>query len=66
MNERYIVRVRGILGPLLRTLLRDVRCEAVPCHTVIRGPLSDVALRHLLEALDKSGVELIHLERSGR
>ena len=66
MNDRYVVRVRGVLGPLLRISFGELRCEAVPCQTTIRGPLSDDALRHLLIQLDESGVELIHLERSGR
>jgi hypothetical protein len=64
MNVRYIVRVRGVLGPLLRTLLAEVRCEAVPCQTTIEGSLSDEDLEQLLANLDKSGAELIHLECS--
>jgi hypothetical protein len=64
MNVRYIVRVRGVLGPLLRTLLADVRCEAIPCQTTIAGPLSDKDLQQLLTSLDKSGAELVHLECS--
>ncbi len=65
MNERYIVRVRGVLGPLLRIILGEMHCQAVPCQTTIRGPLSDEAVRHLLARLDESGVELVQLERIG-
>jgi hypothetical protein len=66
MTDRYVVRVRGVLGPLLRITFGDLHCEAVPCQTTIRGPLSDDALRRLLSRLDESGVDLIHLERSCR
>ena len=65
MNERYVVRVRGVLGPLLRIVLGEMRFEAVPCQTTIRGPLSDEAVRRLLVRLDESGVELVQLERLG-
>jgi hypothetical protein len=64
MNEHYVLRIRGLLGPLLRITFRELQCRPVPCQTTIAGPLSDDALRDLLTRLDESGLELLHLERS--
>lgn len=63
MKERYVMRIRGPIGPLLRITLGDVQCWAVPCQTAITGSLSDADLHKLLTRLDESGVELLYLGR---
>jgi hypothetical protein len=64
MNERYEIRIRGFLGPLLRSVFSGMRCKSVPCQSTIRGELSQEDLRRLLELLDESGVELVSLGRA--
>lgn len=63
MRERYILRIRGLIGPLLRISLGNVQYRSVPCQTTITGALSEAALHKLLTRLDESGVEVVHLER---
>jgi hypothetical protein len=63
MRERYILRIRGLIGPLLRISLGDVQYRSVPCQTTITGAFSDASLHKLLTQLDESGVEVVHLER---
>jgi hypothetical protein len=62
MNERYLIRVRGILGPLMRLTFGEMRCEAMPRQYTLRGRLSTDDLDRLLKLLDRSGVELVHLD----
>jgi hypothetical protein len=66
MNERYLIRVRGILGPLMRLTFGEMRSEAVACQSTLRGPLSTEDLERLLKLLDRSGVELVHLDSAPR
>ena len=64
MRERYILRIRGLIGPLLRITLGDLHYRPVPCQTTITGRLSDADLQKLLIRLDESGLEVVQLERS--
>jgi hypothetical protein len=66
MNERYVLRVRGMLGPLVRHTLAEVRYRYVPAQTTITGTLSDDDLRALLTRLDNYGVQVVSLERLTR
>jgi hypothetical protein len=63
MRERYVLRIRGLIGPLLRISLGKMQYRSVPCQTTITGPLSEAALLKLLTQLDESGIEVVHLER---
>ncbi|GIE98474.1 hypothetical protein [Paractinoplanes rishiriensis] len=62
MNERYEIRIHGLLGPLLRTSFDDLSCESLPSQSTIRAKLSAAELERLLLRLDQSGVELVHLD----
>lgn len=66
MNERYEIRIRGLLGPLLQTTFDDLSCETLPCQSTIQGWLSADELQHLLWRLDQSGVELVYLDSTAR
>jgi len=64
MSDRYMIRVRGVLGPLLRITFREMSCEARPCQSTLHGRLDEDGLDHLLKRLAESGVELLYLEAS--
>jgi hypothetical protein len=61
MDERYEIRIRGFLGPLLRTAVGQLRYRTLPSQSTIRGRLSDAALERLLDRLDRSGLEVVCL-----
>ncbi|GIM95927.1 hypothetical protein [Paractinoplanes toevensis] len=65
MRERYEIRIRGLIGPLVRRIFGDLRVETLPCQSTIRGRLSPEELDHLLQRLQESGVELVFLEGKG-
>lgn len=62
MKERYEIRIRGLLGPLLRKTFDDMNCEALPRQSTIRARLSAKELDDLLRRLDQSGIELVYLD----
>jgi dihydrodipicolinate synthase/N-acetylneuraminate lyase len=64
MSDRYMIRVYGVLGPLLRITFKDMSCEARPCQSTLHGRLDEDALHQLLKRLAESGVELLYLEAS--
>jgi hypothetical protein len=61
MPEFYEVRVRGLLGPIVRLALGNPRCRPLPRQSTIRGRLSEKELERLLTTLDGSGVEVLCL-----
>ncbi|MET0419876.1 MAG: hypothetical protein ABW022_27990 [Actinoplanes sp.] len=65
MSERYVIRVRGVLGPLLRSLFGEhLTYKTVPRQSTLQGQLSAEELQELLALLDRSGVELIQVDRA--
>lgn len=64
MSERYMIRVHGALGPLLRNTFNEMSCEVRPCQSTLQGRLDEEALHHLLKCLAESEVELLYLEAS--
>ncbi|GID30861.1 hypothetical protein [Paractinoplanes brasiliensis] len=63
MRERYEIRIRGYLGPLLRTAVGKLRYRTLPYQSTIRGRLTDAGLERLLDRLDRSGIEVVCLSR---
>jgi len=63
MQERYEIRVRGYLGPLLRTAVGNLKYRTLPYQSTIGCRLSDAELVHLMKRLDQSGVEVLCLSR---
>lgn len=62
MKERYEIRIRGLIGPLLRSTFAGMACETLPAQSTIRGRLSIEELHRMLDRLDESGVELVYLD----
>jgi hypothetical protein len=62
MSEQYVIRVRGILGPLLRRTFAEMACESLPRQSTLSGELSDDDLRRVLKLLDGCGLQLVHID----
>ncbi|WP_030443530.1 hypothetical protein [Actinoplanes subtropicus] len=62
MRERYEIRIHGLFGPLLRSRFASLACETMPRQSTIRGRFSEEELEQLLDRLEESGVELVHLD----
>ena len=62
MHERYEIRVRGCLGPLLRVAFDEMRFQFVPSQSTICGELSEGDLDRLLRRLDQTGLQLVRLD----
>lgn len=62
MSEKYEIRVRGSLGPVLCNAFDGMRSQVVPRQTTIRAELSTQELRDLLRRLNLLGVELLELD----
>ena len=65
MNDRYEIRVRGLLGPLLRFVFADLSSRTLRQQSVIRGRLSPADLERLLQRLDRWGLQVVRLDRLG-
>ena len=65
MSERYEIRVRGLLGPLLRLVFADLPSRTLGQQSVIRGRLTDAELQRLLTRLDRCGLQVVRLDRIG-
>lgn len=64
MEEEYLIKVSGVLGPDLQGAFDGMRCDVAPRQTTIRGRLSPDELRRLLQCLDDVGVELVSMTQS--
>jgi hypothetical protein len=61
----YVITVRGIAGPSVRTAFDDVEVSAVGDTTIMRRPGTDQAALHgLLHRIQKLGLDVldVHLE----
>ena len=65
MNDRYEIRVRGLLGPLLRVIFADLSSRTLGPQSVIRGRLTETELERLLTRLDRCGLQVVRLNRIG-
>jgi hypothetical protein len=62
----YEIRVRGLLGDMLRGAFPGLRAQAHGTETVLTGPLADqAALYGLLAQLEALGLELLEVHRTG-
>jgi hypothetical protein len=62
--QRYEIRVRGHLGPILRRAFSDLLAERCGGDTMLRGPLRDQSALHgLLAQIEALGLELIEVRR---
>jgi hypothetical protein len=61
MPERFEIRVRGFVGPLVRAAFPSLRCTSVPPQPTIRGRLSAAELSTLLIRLDRYRVDVVRV-----
>lgn len=64
MTDNYQIRVSSRLGPTLSSVFAGMRVEVVPRQTVIQAWLSTDELRELLLRMERTGGQLIHLDRA--
>ena len=61
---RYCIRVRGRLGPTLRSAFPALQARASGGDTVLTGPLPDrAALYGVLAEIEALGLELLEVRR---
>ena len=62
--QRYEIRVRGRLGPMIRSAFPGLRARAEGGDTVLAGVLADqAALYGVLGEIEALGLELIEVRR---
>ena len=63
-EDQYVIRLRGVAGPAVRTVFADLEVTATSDTTVLAGVRPDQAALHgVLQRIQDLGLEVVDLRR---
>jgi hypothetical protein len=64
IEDQYVITLRGVAGPAVRTVFADLQVTAVGETTVLAGVLPDQAALHgVLQRIQDLGLEVVNVRR---